>query len=139
MALAESIKSLWRGNFKDAANYLFVSQDEVDRGRMLDDKLSAINKADYERGLYSQDQYLKTIANLQANAFQPGGIFEQEGTAPAAGFVEGLKEGAVNMQQGVKNAVGGSINFGLGVIPWQVWVIATVYLAWRFGLIKFKR
>lgn len=136
MALGETLKSWRNGQWRDGLNYLFVSQDEVDRGRAADTQLEALVKADYERGVITAAQRDLTDSRIGDNSFAPGGIFSQDGTDIVGGFQEGLKEGANNIQKGVHDAVGGTINFGLGMIPWQAWVLLAIYLAWRFGAFK---
>lgn len=136
MALWESIKSLARGNFSDAAAYLWVDQETVDSGRAADSQLEALAKRDLDRGIYSPEQYQVTMDRLAANKFEPGGIFDQEGTDVVGGFMDGAKEGLNNIQTSVKESVRGTINFSLGFIPWQAWILIALYLAWRFGWLK---
>lgn len=139
MALWEAIKSAAKGNFSDAGGYLFVSQEEVDRGRRLDTQLEALVKEDYRRGIITDDQLSITMGRIEAQSFKPGGIFSQDGTNVTKGLVQGAGEGLKQLQTGVKEGIAGTLNFGAGLIPWQLWIIIAIYLGWRFGWINFKR
>lgn len=133
MALWEALKSLAHGNVSDATGYLFISQDEVDRGRAYDSQLEAMVKNDYAKGIITDDQLALTMGRIQAQSFNPGGILSQEGTNVASGLGEGALEGLNNVQSTVKESIRGTLNYGFGFIPWQAWVLVSLYIAWRVG------
>lgn len=139
MALWESLKSAARGNFSDAGNYLFISQEEVDRGRALDSALEAKARESFERGIYSSQQLDVSLERIRQQSFTEGGIFDQPGTDITAGLAEGAMDGLKNIQSGVKESLRETIKFGSGLIPWQGWLLIGVYLVWRFGLFKFLK
>lgn len=141
MALWEATKSFFSGNFKDAGSYLLIDSDEVNRGRDLDARLAELNGRALEQNKISEDEYLRRTDAISMNAFEHGGIFEQEGTDLAGGFAEGAKEGLANVQSTVKSTLANTVNFGAGLIPWQVWVLGALYVAFRMGLLDkiFKR
>jgi hypothetical protein len=134
MALLPALRFASSGNFSEAFGSLFVSQEEFDRGAAADSALERLNNQAYEQGRISSEENLRRLQNINANRLDTGAIFQQEGTNVAAGFVAGWKEGADRIQSGIKNTVGGVLNWGLGSIPWQVWVGLLIYGAWQLGL-----
>lgn len=135
MALWDATKSFFSGNFKDSASYLFVDADEVNRGRDLDARLAELNSRDLASNKITDEEYLRRTNAIATNAFEHGGIFDQEGTDVFGGFVEGAGEGLTTMQQGVKSGIAKSLNFTTGLIPWQLWVLIAIYVAFRLGLL----
>jgi len=111
-------------------NWILGTDPEEDeaRGRAADDANAALNKEMHERGLLSDDDYKTAQANIDR-----GRIDDAEAEIDQA-FLEGLDEGAAN----VRSTIGGTINTVIGtplkLIPWQVWLAAAIYLAFRLGL-----
>jgi hypothetical protein len=134
MALGEFWRALSRGDgWEKSFGYLTLSQDEIDRGRDLDNKLDQVNRVAFERGLVSQADYDKTSARLAQSSMDV--LLENPDSSPWAGFKEGWKEGADNIQSGIKKTLAAPFNFTLGAIPWQVWLLVGGYIAWRMGLL----
>jgi hypothetical protein len=90
-------------------------EDDEARGRAADDANAALNKRMHEQGL-------------------DRGRIEDASAEIDQAFLEGLDDGAEN----IRNTVGGTINTVVGtplkLIPWQVWLAAALYAAFRLGL-----
>lgn len=53
-----------------------------------------------------------------------------------AAFDEGLKEGAGNIRGTLGETFNKLVLTPLSIIPWQIWLVAALYLAWTSGLLK---
>jgi hypothetical protein len=134
MAIGETVKGIWRGEtLSTSLGYLFVSQEEIDRGRLADSQLEAINREAFEGGRISGDAYAQTIANIKTGATDQ--LFRNKETNPFEGFKEGAAEGLESMQSAVKGGLSGILGGVLGFIPWWAWVGAAGFVAWKIGLL----
>jgi hypothetical protein len=98
-----------------------ASQEADARNRQLTEDLKS-------RGLISEQDYDQSIKNYNDSAsYDPD---KEIGKA----FGQGIDEGAAN----IRNLAGDTINAAIGtplkLIPWQVWLAAALYVAWRLGL-----
>jgi hypothetical protein len=116
MALWDSIKAVASGEFGKAADYAFLDSGEVTRGKDLDSKLMAEAQADYARGLVSDEQAAASFARLQESAFDN----QVAKSSPAAGFVEGWKDGYNNVKGAIQKITSGALGGVWGLIPWQI-------------------
>lgn len=132
MAIGESIKAAARGDLEQAFGFLWLSQDEIDRGRLADSRLDQLNRNAFEAGKISGEEYAARYGKIQASSMDA--LLEDPMSSPWSGFKEGLKEGAENVQGAVKNTLAAPFNFAFGSIPWQVWLLGLVALAWYLGL-----
>lgn len=140
MSFGEAWKSWRRGEGWDSTfGYLYLSQEEIDRGRNLDNRLDASNRAAFERGTITQDQFDASSRRLSESQF--GNLLTDPNSSIWGGFKEGWQEGADNVQGVIKKGLAAPINFTFGAIPWQVWAAVGVYIAWKLGLLGklFKR
>jgi hypothetical protein len=136
MGLWDATKALFSGRGSDAANYLFVDSETVDASNEADRKLDQLNRDKLDQGAITKDDYRERLARLTNNAFpdfigdngERGKIFEQPGTNPVGGFVEGLKEGADNIRNTASAAINGSVGLTFKLIPWQIWALILGYL-----------
>lgn len=123
----------WREGkgFSDSMSYLFVSETEIARGQALDTRLEEINRQAFDAGTYTAEQYREASANA-AQGSTENWITGPE-TSPWVGFQEGAAEGLAAEKALVQKATSGVLGNALGFIPWQVWVVAAVYVAWKLG------
>ncbi len=134
MSVSEAWKSWNRGEvWEKSFGYLYLSQDEIDRGRALDNRLDASNRVAFERGLVSEKQYQESTARLADASL--ANLLTNPDSSPWQGFQEGAAEGAKSMQEGIKKGLAAPFNFTFGAIPWQVWLVLGGYIAWRLGLL----
>ena len=135
MALLEAFRAWKRGeSWNNVFGYAYISQDEIDRGRTADSRLEEVNRQAFERGVWDEATYADVRARAEAGNMQS--VIENPDSSPWSGFKEGAAEGAANMQGTIKSALAAPFNFTLGAIPWQVWLVVGVFVAWRFGLLQ---
>lgn len=135
MGIAESWSAWRRGEgWNNAFGYLYLSQDDIDAGKAAESRLDALNRDQFDAGRISDQEYTDRQSRINSSSITS--MLENPETSPWSGFKEGLAEGADNVQSTIKGAIAAPINFTLGAIPWQVWLIAGVFLAWKAGLIK---
>jgi hypothetical protein len=128
--------SAWRaGKSSDEIfGLLALSEADIERGKAADSKIDQQNRALFERGVWDQTQFDQAQANAQ-NGTLSAELNNPE-TSILQGFKDGWVEGAQNEQNFVKKAITVPLNFGLGMIPWQVWVGLGVYVLWRLGWLE---
>lgn len=132
MAFTEAIKAFQRGDgFEKSFGLLWVSQDEIDRGRLLDSKLDVVNRNSFERGLWTSAEYDKIRERAAAGATDQ--LFLNPDSSPWQGFKEGASEGLEAVQDGIKTTLSAPIKFTFGSIPWQIWALVAAYVAWKLG------
>lgn len=129
-AWTEAWNNLKRGDLSAATGSLFLSAEDIEAGRRADDHLAQIAARNRERGIYDDAQYARTIerlgySNTSVYAGQVGQAFE-----------EGAAEGLATMQAGVKGTLNKTALGILGFIPWWVWLLAALWLAWQLGLLN---
>lgn len=137
MGLWDSTKALFSGRPGDAADLLFVDGETVDASNEADRKLDQLNRSQWEAGKITEQDYRERLARLTNNAFpdfvtdtgERGRLFEQPGTNPSAGFMEGLGDGARNIRTTVSDAINGTVGFTFKLVPWQLWAVLGIYLA----------
>ena len=95
---------------------------EQARGDALDAQIAANQKDNLDSGKWTVAQYEAANANQQKAL--TGDVTQQVLDAGKEGAIEGLN----NLQQGVKNAVGNTLSFGWGMIPWQLWLVGGLAL-----------
>lgn len=123
MGLWSATKALATGNFRQAADSVFVDEDEINRGISLDSRLIAEVQSDHARGALTDEQANFQIGRLQASATDK----QIEQASPSSGFVEGWKEGYNNVKNTIQGATSGLFGGILGLIPWQVYVGAGIF------------
>jgi len=126
MGIGSFFSALGRADFEGAFGSVFVSDAEMERGRMLDDQLTRLTGEREAQGYISAEQALQTYGRISQTT--PEALLHDPMSSPLAGFVEGAREGADN----IRKTAGGAINeiFGLAarLIPWQVWLVLGVLI-----------
>lgn len=137
MAIGETLKAWGRGEFSKGLDYLFIDQADVDAGRLADNRLEQLNRKAFDQGLWTDEEWAG-ISKRMADAKYDNQVAE---SSPWSGFQEGFAEGAANVQDTIKKGIAAPLNFTLGAIPWQVWAVAGLFLAFKLGLLNkvFKR
>ncbi len=102
-------------------------RDEYEAGLAADARNRQLTDELKDKGLISEADYELSIKNYNDSA-----SYDPDKEIGAA-FNEGIDDGARN----IRNFAGGAINNLVGtplkLIPWQVWVAAGLYVAWRLG------
>ncbi|MEQ2008122.1 MAG: hypothetical protein ABMA26_15095 [Limisphaerales bacterium] len=119
-----------QGNFRAATGDLFLDQETLDASRRADDRLAEIAARNRERGIYDDSQYARTVERLGYS--NTDRYAEEVGQA----FEEGAEEGLASMQSGVKGALNTTARGILGFIPWWVYLLAALWIAWQLGLLS---
>jgi hypothetical protein len=133
MAIGEAWKAWQRGeSWNNVFGYAVTSQEEIDRGRSADSRLMEMNRAAFETGKWNEEQYLASNARLHTSSMDE--LIANPDSSPWAGFQEGLKEGAANVQGSIKSTLAAPFNFTMGAIPWQVWLAVGLFLGFKLGL-----
>lgn len=104
--------------------------EEQKRQEELDRAHAARNRELFDRGLWTEEDYngaeqrrLETV------------ITDPEAEVYDA-FRQGLDEGAANIRGAVGGVVNTVVTTPLKLIPWQLWLIGGVFLAWKMGLFR---
>lgn len=135
MGLAEAWKAWQRGEpIGDSLGYIFVSDAEIERGRKLDSQLEQLNREAFEAGVWSQDEYDQVLGHQATSAIDYE--LTNPETSPWGGFKEGFAEGASNVQESIRKGLSVPINWTLGAIPWQIWLILFLVVAWKLGWLR---
>jgi hypothetical protein len=102
---------------------------EQARQNELDVQLKAMNDKALSDGVYDQSTYDAAEAH-RAQTYLPN----VAGDVGAA-FDTGWNEGAANIRHTIGATVDGIVVTPFKVIPWQVWLIAAGFGAWKLGLL----
>jgi len=105
-----------------------LDRNNVDAGNKADTLNRQLTEDMKSKGLISEQDYNTAIKHYDASASED--VDEEINQAS----LEGLNQGAEN----IRNSIGATINLGIGtplkLIPWQVWLAAGLYVAWRLGV-----
>ena len=130
MALRSAFESALRGDWKNAANYLFIDQETVDTFTTNQNQLENRIVKSAQDGLVPQEKANALLADMQRNAYPF--IFNEFGPPPADVFAQGIAKDTSSIisvaGDFVNKTVGGAGKFVFKAIPWYVWLIAVVAL-----------
>jgi hypothetical protein len=107
---------------------LFGLNDDIAAGEEADRRNRELTEDLRRRGLITEDEYQTALDHYAAD--DAAGYYEDQ---LQRDFELGLDEGAAN----IRGFVGGTINTVVGtplkLIPWQLWLILGLWLAWQLG------
>lgn len=137
MGLWSATKSLFSGKPDEAFDQLYVDEETIAAGNASDRANDDLNRKNWESGKVTEQEYRASLARITNNAFpdfvnsdgEHGRLYEQPGTNPSAGFAEGLGDGARNIRTTVSDAINGTVGFTFKLVPWQLWAVLGIYLA----------
>jgi len=128
MGLWSAIKAVGTGDFGNAGNYLFTSEEDIATKIEVDNAQEAMVKEREAAGLISEDKAMGFLNDIQRNAYPV--LWEQYGS-PSADFKEALTEQVKILPDRL-----------LGKVPWYVWALLAgavlIYLA-PFLAVALKR
>ena len=111
-----------------------LSAEEA-RARELDTKTQALNAAALDRGIWTEDQYYQAEANRAQNAAEIPQYYAEVYDAAKVGAIEGLGGMADGVRNSVNAVAGGGLGFIWRAVPWWVWILGGLYLAFQLGLL----
>lgn len=123
-AWSSILDSLSHARFKDAANYLFLDQSDVDTSNQADSQLERITRDRFGEGKITKDDFDLTTARVQQNAFPF--VFSNKDLSPLDGFEEGALDGLRSGQEFARRQLSSGADFIFGSIPWQIYLIAGI-------------
>lgn len=135
MPLWPALKAFGRGEASAGLGLLFTDSDTYEAQRETRSRLEAATQRQYEVGLISQEAAARTLQNIAATDNTTGQLFTTPGDSTLDAFKEGWSEGADRMQNAVKETIRAPLKWTLGAIPWQVWAIGLLYVAWQTGIL----
>jgi hypothetical protein len=97
-------------------------------GRKADEQNKAITENLHDRGLISDEDY-----KVAQGHYSDAAAYDDRAAIDAAAL-EGLNDGADNIRGGFTTTINTLIATPLRLIPWQVWLAAAIYGAFRLGL-----
>jgi hypothetical protein len=103
--------------------------EEQARQNELDAQLKAMNDDALARGIYDQSTWDAAEAH-RTQTYLP----DVAGDVSKA-FDTGWNEGAANIRNTIGSTVNRIVSTPFKVIPWQVWLIAAAFGAWKLGLL----
>jgi hypothetical protein len=135
MGLTTAWDQLWnKGSLSGAFGGLWIDDANAAAAARADAALAQMNDLDYLYGRQNAELYYERMDRLAQDDLDV--VLRDPASSPWEGFKEGLEEGADNLQQGVKKTIAGTINYGFGMIPWQLWALALVaggvWVYWKF-------
>lgn len=126
----DSVKS---GNIRQAGNYVFLSQEDVDTSNAADSRLEEIVRNRLGDGKITDVQAMQTYKNIQQNALPE--VFDNPELSPLTAFQDGALEGLANDMTLARKGLSTAGDFVFGSIPWQLYVvIAVVILIYFMGV-----
>ena len=134
MAFWEATKSLFTGNFSDAANYLFIDDEAIETRDQVAKAQQEYLDRQKELGLVDDSEYVELSHNINDDVYK--NAFSSSETSPWGGFVEGAKEGAADELDFASGKIADTLN-GAGKFVWKsiplwVWIVAVIAAAIYF-------
>lgn len=128
MGLWSAIKSVASGNFSDAGNYLFTSEEDIATQAQVNNAQAAILEEQQARGVISEDEANAMFSEIQRNAYPY--IWNETGGGPGGAFTSELKEQITNLPKNLSDAsrktVAEALWLGFRALPWYVWAILAI-------------
>jgi len=119
MGFWSAIKAVGTGDFENAGNYLFTSEDDIATKIAVDNAQEALVKEREAAGTIGEEKAMGFLNDIQRNAYP---VLWQQYGSPSAEFKESLKEQVSVLPDRL-----------LGKVPWYVWALLVgallVYLA----------
>ncbi len=136
MGIGYAFRNLVSGNFDNAFNGLFVSDDLLAAQDKAGDNLDKIIARQQADGLVSlqeaNDLYASMSPNTNSDAY-----WQTAGTTPLQEFTASLEESASSIGQIGSKAINKTLGLGFRLIPWQVYVLALVLaMIWLYPIWK---
>lgn len=134
MGLLYALKQIGQGNFENAFNGIWVSDDLLAAQDAAGDNLSKIIQQEQAKGLVdaqtAQQLYSDMAPNTNSDAY-----WSQSGDTPLDVFNKTLEEQASAIGQFGSSAINKITGLGFKIIPWQVWILLLVLvMVWLYPL-----
>jgi len=136
MGIGYALKHLATGDFKDAFNGFWVSDDLLAAQNSESDNLSKIIARQQADGLVSAEQATGMYSLLSPNTNSEA-YWGTMGSTPFDEFSTALEEQAAKIGSLGSSAINKTLGIGFKLIPWQVYVLGGVLvLIWLYPLWK---
>lgn len=136
MGFLYSLKQAAQGNFENAFNGFWVSDDLLAAQDQAGDALSAKVASDQANGLIDATQASKLYAEMSP-ATNSDAYWNSSGDSPLTVFNQTLNEEASNISGFGSKAINRVMGLGFRVIPWQVYLIGLILvMIWLYPFWK---
>jgi len=113
MGLWSALKAVGTGDFSNAGNYLFTSEEDIQTKQQVDNAQEALVKEREAAGSISDDKAMGFLNDIQRNAYP---VLWADNGGPSDAFTSSLKE----QVKILPNALADSL---FKRIPWYVWLL----------------
>lgn len=136
MGLLYALKQLSQGNFENAFNGAFVSDDLLAAQDQAGDTLTKKIQSQAAAGLIDSTQAQAMYSQLSPNTSSTD-YWTQSGDSPLTVFNNTLSEEASNIGQFGSKAINRIAGLGFRIIPWQVYVLLLILaMVWLYPIWK---
>lgn len=129
MGFTTAFNEVLKGNFSDAANYLFMDEEGLAATREVSTAQEKLIQERAASGNISDEQQAAYLNEIQRNAYPY--LFDRMG-GPADVFVNELKTGVSNLPAnfatGINKTLGAGSRFLITALPWYIWAILLIAL-----------
>ena len=125
MGLLYALKQVGQGNFENAFNGVFESDDLLAAQQAVNDNQSKIIARQQVEGLVSAEQAQKLYSQMAPNTDSSAYWGNDD---PWNTFTQTLDDEASSIGQFGSKAINKTLGLGFKIIPWQVWVAAFILL-----------
>lgn len=123
MGLWTALKETAKGNFRDAGDYLFMSEDSIQTKRQVDNAQQRLIAEREAAGLVSAEKASEWTTEIQLNAFPQ--LLREQGS-PLQTFVDDIKANSQKTANAIGSNVGGILGGIAKAIPFWLWVLLLV-------------
>ena len=134
MGVWSAIKSAAHGDFKGAVNVLYLDEENAARAAKAEAIGEKLNNDRYQAGQISWEELQQRNDRIESGTTQA--MLSNPESSPYEGFKQGATEGLSRVQDGIKATLAAPFSFTWKVIPWQVWLVAGLYIGWKLGWIQ---
>ena len=136
MGLLYAFREVTQGNFSNAFNGLFSSDDLLAAQQAENDNLSRIIQRQQADGLVSAEEAQTMYSHMAPNT-DSDAYWSQDGDTPLQVFNATIEERASAIGQFGSNAINRTLGLGFKIIPWQVYILGLVLvMLWLYPLWK---
>lgn len=133
MGIGYAFKKILSGDFEDAFNGVWVSDDLLAAQDAAGNNLQKIIAEDQSKGLINESEALNLYSQLAPNSDSSAYWTSAGGNTPLQEFNQAIEENAANIGQFGSKAINKITGLGFKIIPWQVYVaILILVMIWSY-------
>lgn len=134
MGIGYAFREAFSGNFENAFNGLWVSDDLLAAQDQEGNNLQRIIQEEQARGLVDADQAAAMYNQMSPNT-DSAAYWNSSGPTPYQTFQDTLSEEASSIGQFGSKAINRIAGLGFKIIPWQVWILLfALVLIWLYPI-----